>query len=645
MKRLLLLTTLLLSGSVFGAQPVTKAIVRWARNRPISSIQIDGNHFFTEGYLRKRLYSRTRNFWLAIKGDRRSRVQPETLQRDTLEIKYLYLTNGFLDAAIDHTYEPHLPDSSAIVKIHIEEGHQYLVGSTSLEGEYDHQYHVRFRDMVGKLEPGKPVNLFQLKDTETAIKTLLANRGYPYARISYSIDTSATPEKCQIVYRVQSDSLVHFGNVTVEVANPRPDSTRRYGEKVALRELKIKPGAIYRRDDILESQRRLFESGYYTTFQLATSPTSGDSLNPDFVLRVTERKSAYTTVRVGAARSEVKDLVWDFNAVAGQRNAWESRTLEGSSDLSFSVGKDTRLLGNVFKAQFLEPWFAGTRTRMTLAMEYEPRIKDAVQDFDKEYWALSTAFSRAFGRKLRGSVGLEYRKVRISNVAPSEIPAIKEQQGLSERRRLYVTTRRDARDDPFIPRSGSVTEFSGDYYGGFLRGDANFFKILASWSRYRRIWPGWIAANRLRGAWAEAFGSTPTVPADEALYLGGANTVRGVADNMLGPLDSAGTPIGARYTLVFNQEFRWKTLQVLNVLPLIGDLMSKFPLWQSLFVDIGNGFRNEKEITLRNMAVAYGTGFQIVSPAGPIRIDYAELVKHDSFAYSHRWHFTILYAF
>jgi outer membrane protein assembly factor BamA len=97
--------------------------------------------------------------------------------------------------------------------------------------------------------------------------------------------------------------------------------------------------------------------------------------------------------------------------------------------------------------------------------------------------------------------------------------------------------------------------------------------------------------------------------------------------------------------MVFNQEFRWKTIQVLNVLPLVGDLMASFPLWQSLFVDIGNGFARQDQIRLRNMAFAYGFGFQIASPAGPIRVDYAELVKHDDFAYSHRWHFTILYAF
>ena len=190
-----------------------------------------------------------------------------------------------------------------------------------------------------------------------------------------------------------------------------------------------------------------------------------------------------------------------------------------------------------------------------------------------------------------------------------------------------------------------MTEFGGDIYGGFLRGDADFFKLQASWSRYRRTWPGWVAASRLKFGWVEEFGKTTAVPLDEALYLGGASSIRGVKENSLGPRDPEGNLVGARYTAIFNQEFRWKTVQFLTVLPLIGDVMSRFPLWQSVFVDVGNGFLTTDEMRFDNLVIAYGFGFQITSPAGPIRVDYAELVKHHDFDYSHRWHFTILYAF
>ena len=124
-------------------------------------------------------------------------------------------------------------------------------------------------------------------------------------------------------------------------------------------------------------------------------------------------------------------------------------------------------------------------------------------------------------------------------------------------------------------------------------------------------------------------------------YLGGANTIRGFDENSIGRFFVDSRPVGPVYTLVFNHEFRWRTLQILSWMP----ILKKFPLWQSIFLDIGNGFRSTREISFNNMAYAYGTGIQIVSPAGPIRIDYARRIKTDTFPYADKWHFTILYAF
>jgi len=99
----------------------------------------------------------------------------------------------------------------------------------------------------------------------------------------------------------------------------------KFPEYVARRELKIKPGARYRRDDILDSQRRLYESGYFSTLTLSRDEKSPDRLRPDFILRVTERKTRYATVQAGAAQSLYKDLLWDFSASYGQRNVFGSR--------------------------------------------------------------------------------------------------------------------------------------------------------------------------------------------------------------------------------------------------------------------------------------------------------------------------------
>jgi outer membrane protein insertion porin family len=640
LKRLVLI---LLVGLIWAgeARAVDKALLRWLRSDPppkIDSIAIEGNDKISSPEIRSHLYSQTANFWKSLKGDRRIRVQRETRDRDTLEIKYLYLTRGFLNIQLDYSYQVIEPDSNAMVQIRIREGDQYRYGQDTIVGTYDREYYWKFKSLTTKLKPGEPVNPFEAKRIGDEIKTTLANRGYPYARVTQNIDTTRSPDHCEVTFDIESDSLVHFGEVTIE-------GTDYYPDYVARRELTIKEGAVYRREDILNSQRRLFESGYFQTFRLGRAEEITNRLRPDFTLSVRERKPLFATFQTGLGQSEKRDLVWDISTRVGKRNLFGSRQAELLADYSIETRSARRLLVHRYRTRLTEPWLFNTRTKLSLTGEYQPRLQDAVQEFDKESWSFSAALTKWYGIKLRTDVGFEFQNINISGIPRDQIPIIKEQEGISERRKLYAALRRDSRTDPFVPINGSVTELTGEYFGGFLKGDDNFFKIQASWSRYQIVWPGWIYASRIKGGWAEAFDVTPAVPLDEAMYLGGANTVRGFEENKLGPLNPDGSPEGARYTLVVNQEFRWRTIQFLNVLPIVGSIFERFPLWQSLFVDAGNGFRNRREIRLSNIAVSYGTGIQIVSPAGPIRIDHAWVLPHDDFSFNRRWHFTILYAF
>ena len=316
-----------------------------------------------------------------------------------------------------------------------------------------------------------------------------------------------------------------------------------------------------------------------------------------------------------------------------------------TADYSFSLGQDSRLFTHRYRLRYTEPWLLGIRMPLFLTGEFEPPLQDEVQRFTVQRWALSARTTRRFGRKYEATLGLRYESVRITGVPPEQVEVIRRQGTYAVRRRVDFRFRRDSRDDIFLPTRGNVTDISLEYVGGFLGGDDNFYKIQSFWTRYFRAPPGWIGAFRFMFHWAEPFGSSAVVPLDEAIYLGGANTVRSFPENRLGPLSPDGTPLGAKVAIVVNQEFRWRTLQVLRELPLIGDLFRSLPLWQSIFVDIGNGFRDVDEIKPANFAYVYGTGIQIVSPAGPIRLDYARRMKTNRFDFADRWHFTILYAF
>ena len=621
------------------ALPADRDLLKWSRKRPlIKSIVIEGNRHFTTNEIRGRLYSHVDGFWKRFKGDRRIRIQRETNLRDSLEVMFLYLTNGFVAVKMRSEYTPIGEDSAAQIRIIINEGRQFRYGPYSISGTFDNKYTQQVHKIAGKLKEGKLVSPFELRQAQFDIKTLLANNGYPYAEVSYRLDTLSGPGVAHVDFRVEGDSVVQFGAVRVEGLSNFP-------EYVARRELKMKPGALYRRDDIINSQRRLYESGYFSTLTLNRDENSPDRLKPDFVLRVRERKTRYASIQAGAAQSLYKDLLWDFSASYGQRNIFGSRQFSLGSSYSFSVGRNGRLIEHRYQAKFTEPWFLGFRMPLTLSGEWRPRIRSKTQPYDISSWAVGTYTVKKFGQEITTDLGFEYQSVSLYGLSADQ-PVIEiQEKDYSNRRKLYFDYRRDSRPNPFIPDRGSLTSVSIQYVGGFLGGGDSFKKVEASFASYQIIWPGWISATRFTGGWVREFGSSASVPREDRLFLGGASSVRGFAENTLGPQRSDGSADGANVTTVFNQEFRWKTIQVLQHIPLLKGLFKPFPLWQSVFFDMGNGFRARSDFKFKALAYSYGAGIQLLTPAGPIRVDYARVIPTERFGVASRWHFTILYAF
>lgn len=634
---LLLLTALLMVADRSEAAD-SRAYLRWLRSAPmIDSVIIEGNRAFTTSEIRSRLYSRPPTIFRTIRSDRRTRIQRETVNRDTLEVRYLYVTNGYLQVRVAHSIEQ-LPDpAKALVRITIQEGVRYLAGEVALTGDYPSDLGLVLSQQTSVIRAGDPINLLQLQTVAFNLKTVLANSGYPYANVSYRYDSLTAEARSPITYAITTDSLVRFGPFSLT-------GNSVYPATVATRELVIDSGDVYSRDAILRSQRRLYESGFFTNVQIEQQPSS-DRYHPEFVVRLRERKPRFLTFQTGAAQSTVRDLQWDASVGIGKRNLFGSRRIELKADYSFGFGQDSRLLEHSYKITYGNPWLFDLRLPFTLGLEWNPPLKDPVGDFEVSSVVGTIELRPRFSDKLSGRLGAEYIIADLNGL-PDEfertlgITAVE-----TQRRKLFGDLIRDSRTNLFVPDFGSLTTFAAEGFGGLLGGDGTFVKIRTSWARYQRIWPGWIWASRISGGWAQQFGDTSILFVDEFQYVGGANSVRGFAENELGPISEDGSPAGARYILFTNQEFRWKTLQLFNLLPLVGPLFETLPQWQSLFVDVGNGFATDGEITFDNLAYVFGTGLQLHTPAGPIRLDYARVIPTSRFPFQDRWHFTILYAF
>lgn len=623
---------LFVAGSM--AQTIDRETLRWINQEPkITRIDISGNTFFDDGKIKRILFSRQYGFFPNIKNPRNVRLRRETLVRDTSAIKGLYLQQGFLAVRVSETFEP-AEDSSAIIKIIISEGALFRLGALKVNGAVPPEFGREFGYAVKDFKPGQPINPFRLRRISLQFKAIFANHGYPYARIGFRVDTSLSPDSVLVEFDLESDSLVHFGEVSVRGAD-------LYGEHAALRELKIKPGRIYRRRDIQDSQRRLLRSGYFTTIQLrasdsATLGTAYNRYRPDFSLALNERNAHFVNVRAGVAPDSIRDFVSEFQIGIGKRNVFETRRLETNVNGVFAF-EGRAVLSYSFGARFFEPWFLGFKVPLSLSAEFEPGVKSQVQPFRVQRWRIDLETIWKSDIRRRFVTGAQYENVDIFSVDSSATFDPRDLAGITIRRRLFAAYRRDTKDDIFVPKRGTVVEGKLDYFGGILGGDVNFFRIEASWSKFQPFWKSIVRATRIKFGLAEPLGSGDGVPSIDRFFIGGASTIRGFSARELGPGGGSGEfSEGAEFYVIFNQELRFP-------------LYKRF--WGELFFDAGNGWRglDDPNISFDGAAYSYGLGVQYHSPAGPLRLDYARRIRTQGIANisgpDNRLHFTILYAF
>ena len=169
--------------------------------------------------------------------------------------------------------------------------------------------------------------------------------------------------------------------------------------------------------------------------------------------------------------------------------------------------------------------------------------------------------------------------------------------------RFDVSAVAERRDDLFDATDGSYHSANLEY-GADVGRPVRFLKYLGQHFFYRRIGRV-VLASAARVGLATGFGSD-LIPT-ERFFAGGGNTVRGYAQDGLGPAGLLGAPAGGNSLLVLNQEAR-------------------FPLGRRLagvgFVDAGSVFRSVRDLALRGLRIGAGLGLRIDTPAGLVRIDY-----------------------
>ena len=496
----------------------------------------------------------------------RRRTTSAALGEDITALRVYLWQRGFREAQVDTVLTAQKRGSA--VAFRIVEGEPTLIATLDVSQRFRVLSAAELAVAV-TLKQGEPLSLIALDTTLTRLRAAVWNHGYGDVRVDTSVPRPDASHLVPVRITIDPRWITRVGTVEFEGNHYLSDATLRRGV--------VQPGALYTRDAVLESQRRVFKLPGIARAVVIT-PAAGDSIKT-VTMAVAETPAhhasvtlGFNTIDFGQAAVELRhnDLGagrWlSLHAAAGNLLASQ---LDGNRlfrrALPNDLGNDSRgFLRPTYQASLTltQPWIAGARTSASLsAFAGRRSLANVVIDEDA-----GATLGLVHELAPRTPVGINYRlettRVQGSAVyfcAGYGICDAATRDALTRRQRLApigVSAWVDRADDLEVPTRGYTGVIDAEHASSATGSTFAHHRIAVDGSFYRAFGARRLVAGQEqlpkvfalhgRAGYVRPLesdrsalgvsGSGPGILHPRArFYAGGMQSVRGFAENELGP--------------------------------------------------------------------------------------------------------------
>jgi len=326
----------------------------------IKNISFTGNKAFSDRNLRgtmsntkQKMFGR---FWKS------SKYIEDDYKEDLENIIEKYSRLGFRDARIISDELIWNDDNTISLKIDVEEGKQYYFNDILFVG--NKKYTDEHLQKIVRISKGDVYNGAVLKErvsgdntpSSADIQTLYHNNGFLFSQIN-AVETKVQNDSITVEIRIREDEQAVIKKVTV-IGNDKTN------DHVIYRELRVKPGDLFSRSEIIRSIREIGQLGFFD-----------DNVSPDVVPDY-QNKTAnidFTVIEKGGSQIELQGgygggafigtLGLSFNNFA-IRNLFKKeayKPLPTGDGQKLSLRLQASRTYSTYSFSFTEPWLGGKK--------------------------------------------------------------------------------------------------------------------------------------------------------------------------------------------------------------------------------------------------------------------------------------------
>lgn len=593
-----------------------------------------------------------------------------------------YRANGFLDVKVFSLIEE-LKEEYKITYI-INEGKRKFIEKINIETGFSEK---ELKNILINKE-GYPFNPEELSNDIKRIEEYLKEKGYYYAQVLKS-EVKEKEDKINILIKINEGILIKIKKINIEVKNNFlnreaiesvksfenfPFSEKTFIEiKRKIREIYLKNGysdvQIESRYEIKDSETHIYlnvnpgtKKYFGKSIILGNKVTKTEFIyqrlaqkeekpyNPYTIEQ--ERQTLYRTglfSRIDVqtqTKNDKVDLIYNFEetpagAIEFGFGYGEYEKAKGFVDLSYInlIGMNKQIilrveLSSIEKRSYItyiDPWLWKDIIFKSSLLFEDINVKN-IDTKDIIYklrrYSASAGFEKKFLEHFKAEFLYEATFSKTWDVMPEVIISDKDIG------KIFVSGVKasliyDSRDNVFDPKKGWLTGVTSKLSSELLGSDINFIKCSFYLNKYTELIKNMVLATSIRAGWAWLYGKTNELPISERYFLGGRDTVRGYAQNTLGPKKDS-QPTGGNAFFMGNVEFRTylgKNFFLVN------------------FLDFGNLWKRVGDINPSDFKYTTGLGLRYRTPVGPLRIDYGYKLNRQKGESRGEIHFSFGHAF
>ncbi|TXD47927.1 outer membrane protein assembly factor BamA [Polaribacter sp. IC073] len=369
----------------------------------IKDINFTGNKALSEKKLRKAMKNTKEKFfgrfWKA------SKYIEEDYQTDLESILDKYSRLGYRDARILKEGISWNDDNTIDIDIDLEEGRQYRFAEILFVG--NKEYTDEQLQQVLRIDKGDVYNGAVLKErvsgdgtpTSFDIASEYQNNGYLFSQIN-AVETKVENDSITVEIRIREDEKARIKKVTVS-------GNDKTNDHVIFRELRVKPGDLFSRREIIRSIREIGQLGFFDQNVTPDVIPNYQDKTTDINFNVIEKGGSQIELQGGyGGGSFIGTLGLSFNnfSIRNIFNTESYKPLPTGDGQKLSLRLQSSRTYNTYSFSFTEPWFGGKTPKSLSFSVYQSnqfQLDPQTYDVDRSRKLGITGASIGLGERLK----------------------------------------------------------------------------------------------------------------------------------------------------------------------------------------------------------------------------------------------------